>query len=203
MAGRCFAMDAEKGRLQQYYRCEFYCNLTTRYRVPGLWRDCGSGPCTQKYLWIHPKVEVLRPRLRLCPRDSCMCEPHCTKTSGQFFSFFHTRTSCLQLLLAACQVLAFLYGFKAASRPCGPCQSSICTATHATSTLNSQKSDSLVGTWRWLTLAYTWHHTLLRLCHAVSILFLPPSRRPRFGCPSHCQFSLWAAAATTLSSQPP
>ncbi|KAK1477684.1 hypothetical protein CCUS01_16572 [Colletotrichum cuscutae] len=31
----------------------------------------------------------------------------------------------------------------------------------------------------------------------VCILFLPPSRRPSFGCPSHCQFSsLWAACRT-------
>ncbi|KAK1448803.1 hypothetical protein CMEL01_08118, partial [Colletotrichum melonis] len=118
----------------------------------------GDGPCTHKYLWIHSQVEVLCLRLRLCPRDSCMCEPHCPKPQAKVFPFFffHTPNSCLQLLLAgaACQVLAFLYGFQAASRPCGPYQSSICAATHATSNIKLVlcKSDSLVGKWRWLTL---------------------------------------------------
>lgn len=93
-----------------------------------------------------------------------------------FFLFlFHTPTptSCLQLLLllagAACQVLAFLYGSKAASRPCGPCQSSICAATHATSNI---KLISPTASWEpegGSPSPSTWHHHSLRLCHAVSL----------------------------------
>ncbi|KAK1673012.1 hypothetical protein BDP55DRAFT_717719 [Colletotrichum godetiae] len=114
--------------------------------------------------------------------------PIAPKPQAKFFPFF---TPDLVLAAAACCSPGVL--FYTVLRPhlglAGPAKAPSALRLMQLQTSNSQKSDSLVGTWRWLTLASTWHHTLLRLCHTVSVLFLPPSRRPRFGCPSHCLFS--------------
>lgn len=200
MAGRCFGMDAEKGRLQQYHRCKFYCNLTTRYRVPGLSRDWDNGPCTHKYLWIHPQVEVLCPHLRLCPRDSCMCEPHCPKPQAKVFPFFLSHpqpraySCCLLALLARC--LLFYTVLRPHLGLAGPAK-----APSALRLMQLQTSNSY-----FVSPTASLEHgggspspsnlapPLLPETVTVSILFLPPSRRPRFGCPPHRQFSsLWPA----------
>ncbi|KAK1524146.1 uncharacterized protein CCOS01_09233 [Colletotrichum costaricense] len=165
----------------------------------------GNGPCTHKYLWIHSQVEVLCPRLRLCPRDSCMCEPHCPKPQAKVFPFFfffsftpqpRACSCCLLALLARC-LLSYTV-----LRPhlglAGPTKAPSALRLMQLQTSNSyfvSPTASLEhggGSPSPSNLTPPLPETV-----TVCILFLPPSRRPRFGCPSHCQFSsLWAACRT-------
>lgn len=161
----------------------------------------GNGPCMHKYLWIHSQVEVLCPRLRLCPRDSCMCEPHCPKPQAKVFPFFFhtpnlvlTAAACWRCLPGACFSTQYTV-----LRPhlglAGPAK-----APSALRLMQLQTSNSY-----FVSPTASLEHgggspspsnlapPPLPETVTVSILLLPPSRRPRFGCPSHCQFSsLWA-----------
>ncbi|KAK1590646.1 uncharacterized protein LY79DRAFT_216670 [Colletotrichum navitas] len=97
--------------------------LCRKYRIPSspppLPRGRSSGPCTIKYLWILPEVEVLPPGFRVLPARLMHVRAFPNlRPSKQAKQACLARSEKPSGCLLACLSLP-TFGLKAAPRPCG------------------------------------------------------------------------------------